>query len=228
MATKNAVQYFDSGALSYEELTGGCKRELARYVVQLSLEIAPGSTILDNACRPAVVSEEILRTIPRHTGPPAISAVDATPAVIELGRSKPDLTVHESIYRTLKPGGTAIVTTWADLGYLSIVRKAQAASWFSGDHLERVLRDGGFTKIDFLEKEVHMCAPSLTGVVDILFKAFYSVCEDWSREEQARFKSHLLHFAQPTAKTLHRGEGASSRMEQVGIPMTAIVAIARK
>ncbi|KAK0105986.1 hypothetical protein ONS95_004493 [Cadophora gregata] len=281
MAMETVVQHFNSGALSYEELTGGCTRELARYIVQLSPEVAPESTILDNACGPAIVSEEILRTIPRDAGQPAIYAVDAAPAMIELARSKPDLTVHESvrletmhsenlsfstdtfthsytnlgilfftdgvqgareIYRTLKPGGTAIVTTWADLGYLPIVRKAQAAirpdeppyavsiseSWFSGDHLERVLRDGGFTRIDILEKKVHMCAPSLTGVINILYKAFYSVCEDWSGEEQVRFKSQLLHFAQPTARTLHRREGASSGGEQVGIPMTAIVAIARK
>lgn len=119
----------------------------------------------------------------------------------------------KEIFRTLRPGCIATVTSWADLGYLDIVRKAQAAlrpdapqysipineSWFSHTHIEDILRAGEFTSIEVHEKEVHMGASSFVGVCELLSTSFHSVYKDWDTEEQASIKAQLLHFSEPVA-----------------------------
>ncbi|KAK3295546.1 S-adenosyl-L-methionine-dependent methyltransferase [Chaetomium fimeti] len=63
------------------------------------------------------------------------------------------------IYRTLRPGGIAVVSTWTDLGYIGpVVQAAQrivrpgeevyklpvAGEWLEGGYLRRVMAGGGF------------------------------------------------------------------------------------
>lgn len=297
MASKTAIQHFDDAAKSYEELTGGCTRELARYILTLTPDTGTESTILDNASGPAIVTEELLlRTAAPHNTPRAIHVVDASPAMIEAARAKKlglattaaaaatteaaaaaDSAIHfavmpaeslefsdntfthsftnlgilffadavqgaREIFRTLQPGGVAVVTSWADLGYLDIVRKAQAAvrpdatpyalpiseSWFLQKHVEDVLREGGFSSIEVHEREVHLGAASLEGVCGLLVRSFGSVCMDWDGGEQEAFKARLVDFARPVAREYRVGGGADGGADGFGIPMMAIVAVARK
>lgn len=90
MASKTAIQHFDNSARSYEELTSGCTRELARYIRTLTLtpDIGTESTILDNASGPAIVTEELLLHTMPHNTPCAIHVVYASPAMIEAARAK--------------------------------------------------------------------------------------------------------------------------------------------
>lgn len=73
-----------------------------------------------------------------------------------------------------------------------------------------------------------MGASSLAGVCELLSTSFHSVCKDWDTEEKASFKAQLLHFSEPVARGYYCGDGISNEPDGVGIPMRAIVAIARK
>src|SRR5690606_8037008 len=126
---------------------------------QLSTLSSPDAHLLDNACGPGIVTEEIAkRCATKGAAFPTVSAVDAAQKMVDLGRKRfegtehaakvtfqqmpgeeldfPDGTFSHSvtnlgilffadgdagareIYRTLKPGGVAVVTSWAGLSYL--------------------------------------------------------------------------------------------------------------
>lgn len=75
---------------------GGLSRELSRYIIRSAIggSIGTDSVILDNACGPAIVTEEILFALPPSDTLPTIHAVDISPAMIGAACSKSALAAH--------------------------------------------------------------------------------------------------------------------------------------
>ncbi|KFY19131.1 hypothetical protein V491_04582, partial [Pseudogymnoascus sp. VKM F-3775] len=78
MAPKSPFEHFEEIALRYETTMGGLSRELSRYIIRgpAATTISTDSVVLDNACGPAIVTEEILFALPASSIPPIIQAVD--------------------------------------------------------------------------------------------------------------------------------------------------------
>ncbi|KAF2249930.1 hypothetical protein BU26DRAFT_292820 [Trematosphaeria pertusa] len=84
------------------------------------------------------------------------------------------------IWRTLRPGGTALVTCWKCLGYDAVIWEAQRAvrpdaqvfrvpipkRWFEAGWLEETLREGGFVDVEVSEKVVYYAAGSVEGLME--------------------------------------------------------------
>lgn len=143
------------------------------------------------------------------------------------------------LYRTLSPGGVAVVTTWTDLGYLEpIIKPAQAEvrpddppyqlplslDWLSASHLESVLAQGGFGDVRVSEMKAHYGAETLEELVGLLAHSFRIVCKAWSDDEKTRFRA-LVH--EKTARVVEQYKMPDGRAG-VGIPMRAAVAVCRK
>ncbi|KAI8716897.1 AAA domain-containing protein [Fusarium sp. LHS14.1] len=107
----------------------------------------------------------------------------------------------KEIYRTLKPGGVAVVTSWAVLGYLQVIRPAQSAvrpddppfklpipeKWFDPAFVGKCLKDGGFANVTISESIVHYGAPSVEDLLGLILNSFKMLWKDWSEEEQSKF-----------------------------------------
>ncbi|KAI1379735.1 hypothetical protein F4677DRAFT_407475 [Hypoxylon crocopeplum] len=75
---------------------------------------------------------------------------------------KDDELCAREIYRTLKPGGIALVTTWEDLATMAVFRQAYRrlhgegrelpemlqTNWYSGDHVRKAMLAAGFDESD--------------------------------------------------------------------------------
>lgn len=143
------------------------------------------------------------------------------------------------IYRTLRPGGTAIVTSWAELGYVPVIHAAQRGiqradklfevpiepEWYVPKHLEDVLKESGFGNVEIHEKEVFYGAGSVGEVCGLLLGALLPIwLKDWDDAGKEEFKVELRKVAEGAVRRFERnGVG-----ECVGIPMRAIVAVAKK
>lgn len=106
MAPKTPFEHFEEIALRYETTMGGLSRELSRYIIRgtAATSIGTDSVVLDNACGPAIVTEEILFALPASNTPPTIHAVDISPAMIGAARSKSTLAAHaERIHLAVMP-----------------------------------------------------------------------------------------------------------------------------
>jgi ubiquinone/menaquinone biosynthesis C-methylase UbiE len=143
------------------------------------------------------------------------------------------------IYRTLKPGGTAIITSWSYLGYKPVIQQAQKTVkpestpfqvpinqlWFTSEHLEGILREGGFKDIKIHNKEVHYGLGNDAKRVCQLLEAFLPpLTVGWTEEEKGALKEELEKVAKGAVQAFDRPD----MQGLVGLPMTAIVAIARK
>ncbi|KFY08631.1 hypothetical protein V492_06065 [Pseudogymnoascus sp. VKM F-4246] len=96
MAPTTPFEHFEKIAVRYETTMGGLSRELARHIIRspAAASIGTDSVVLDNACGPAIIAEEILFALPASNIPPTIHAVDISPAMIAGARSKPALAAH--------------------------------------------------------------------------------------------------------------------------------------
>ncbi|KAF2866412.1 S-adenosyl-L-methionine-dependent methyltransferase [Massariosphaeria phaeospora] len=151
----------------------------------------------------------------------------------------------KEIYRTLKPGGTAVVTSWKDLGYIRLVQQAQKAvrpndpamkppvgeEWYREEHLVDVLRESDFADVRVDTKEVHYGATTVTALCELLLVTFSGLTREWSDEEKTRFKSELEKAVAPAAQAFQRPvwNGQEKKLQEfVGIPITALIAVAKK
>lgn len=109
MADKTALEYFEEIARRYEATIGGFARGVARHIVRgpVGASITSDSVVLDSACGPAVVTEEILFALPASSTFPTVHAVDISPAMIGVARSRPTLAPHaDRITFGVMPGET--------------------------------------------------------------------------------------------------------------------------
>ncbi|KAI8665600.1 hypothetical protein LRP88_03894 [Fusarium phalaenopsidis] len=142
------------------------------------------------------------------------------------------------IYRTLKPGGVAVVTSWAVLGYLEVIRPAQSAvrpddppfklpipeTWLDLTFVEKCLKDGGFADVTVSESIVHYGAPSAEDLLDLILNSFKMLWKDWSEEDQNKFRQVAREKIDMTSCSHTMNDG----IQGVGLPMTAIVAVCQK
>lgn len=143
------------------------------------------------------------------------------------------------IYRTLKPGGVAIVTSWSDLGYLKgaihpaqkIVRSDDPPfqlpvdqRWFTESHVKKSLQDGGFKDVQIVERRSHYGASNTTDLADSLMSTFGPMFTNWSDGERSLFQNALIQQLDSLAMDYIMLDGQPG----VGVEMKAIVAIGRK
>ncbi|KAF1846547.1 S-adenosyl-L-methionine-dependent methyltransferase [Cucurbitaria berberidis CBS 394.84] len=277
-----AIEHFDNLSTKYEVLTGGCTRELARYLIGIAPSFAADSKVLDNACGNGIVAQEILSKNPNV--PLSIACTDGASGMVDLARHAVQVTksavtlsfdvvpgenltfpddhfTHsitnqgilffkdgvkgaQGIYRTLKPGGIAIVTTWKDLGYMKPIHQAQkvvkpdaalfripiSEDWFSAAYLEKTLSEAGLQDVKVHEKKVHYAAKSVEDICGNLVNLFSPFLKGWSDEEIVEFKKELKSAAEKVAVKVDRPVvGKEGEVEEVvGIEMIALVAVASK
>lgn len=114
---------------------------------------------------------------------------------------KDPATGASEIYRTLKPGGVAYITTWADIGNVESIRKTEDAiregepefkfpipkEWESAAHAEKVMRDAGFEQVSSYQQESMMRADSPEQLGENLKSGMGPLIGKWSEEEKAKF-----------------------------------------
>ena len=290
-----ALEYFITSAAKYEASTGGCTRELARYLIELSPSIDSDSHVLDNACGNGIVAQEILfNRYAAGKAPPAITCVDGAPAMVDLARATCNTIVDvnqtrvgaesknmtfdamsgeelrftdnyfthsitnqgilffqdakkgaDEIYRTIKPGGTAIVTSWKVLGYLPVIQEAQKVvtpdaplfripipeHWFQASHLGETLRGAGFSDVDVHEKDVYYAFKTKDELCDMLLKMLGSIAPDLTEQHNAEFKKRFEIAAEKVILKIERvvpGDIEGRTEELVGLRMVALVGVAKK
>ncbi len=226
----SARDHFDRISSIYERLIGRPTREISQYLLTLTPPLGGDAVVLDNACGPGIVTEEILkldsqRSDGRHQI--KVYAVDMAPSMIASMKNKcsikgwtnvecevmnaQDLTFADGmfnqifmnfgifflpdaekgaaqIHRTLKPGGVAVVTSWAKLGFLLNFHEAQkrirpdmplftvpwSDDWQSEWKLRHVLEAGGFKaqNIEIATKVTTALGRALEESADIFVHVF--------------------------------------------------------
>ena len=107
----------------------------------------------------------------------------------------------KQIYRTLKPGGTAVVTLWKTFGFKPILWEVQdrvkpanpltelplMEPWCDPKKLEKVLTDGGFGSVQFSIINEGMWGKDKADFVTVLLENFGAlVARNWTDEEKAK------------------------------------------
>ena len=149
------------------------------------------------------------------------------------------------IYRTLKPGGTAIVTSWKSVGHMSVVHEAQKAvkpdaplfrwpvsdDWYEGPHLKKTLEGAGFKDVELQEKTVYYASKSVEETCGYLFGMWKHMGPKWTDEENEEFRKQLNIAGKKAAVKVQRplnGKKDADVVEVEGFPCVAHVAIAKK
>ncbi|KZL82612.1 methyltransferase type 11 [Colletotrichum incanum] len=142
------------------------------------------------------------------------------------------------IFRTLKAGGTAIVTGWEELGYIPIIRRLQqeihpsdepfnvpiSSEWFDPAHTEKTMRAGGFKNVEMHSELVHWAAETDEEVASLIVQMFGPfVFKNWNEAEKKRAEELL-----PGIVSQWTGDVERDGKRYVGFQMKAIVALCRK
>ncbi|MCJ1394931.1 hypothetical protein MMC18_007811 [Xylographa bjoerkii] len=109
------------------------------------------------------------------------------------------VTGAKQIYRTFKPGGTAVVTLWKTFGFKPILWEVQERvkpadpltelplmePWCDPKNLEKVLTDGGFGSVEFSIVKEGMWGKHKADFVTVLLENFGAmVARNWTDEEE--------------------------------------------
>jgi ubiquinone/menaquinone biosynthesis C-methylase UbiE len=149
------------------------------------------------------------------------------------------------IIRTLQRAGTAVVTSWTKLGHIEVIHAAQKAyksdaplmkfplseQWFQASYLERTLMNAGFAEVDVHEKTVWYAAKSTEELSGLMFAMFENFPVGWNEEENKEFKKYLDVEVEKAVVKVTRpiaGDVDGKTEELVGVPMVALVAVAKK
>ncbi|USP81892.1 uncharacterized protein yc1106_09166 [Curvularia clavata] len=149
------------------------------------------------------------------------------------------------IYRTLKPGGTAVITTWKNYNYIQIIHEAQqlvkpdeellkwavADEWSTASHLQDTLEKGGFRDIQIQEKLVYYATKSIEELCGNIMDIWTHLGPKWTEEENAELGRHILEIGKRSAVKIKRpvnGKRGAELVDVVGLPREAHIAIARK
>ncbi|PKS06180.1 hypothetical protein jhhlp_007497 [Lomentospora prolificans] len=145
----------------------------------------------------------------------------------------------KEIYRTLKPGGVAAVTTWVEVGFLrNVIQPAQKAvrpdqtpfnlpvkpEWFEPGHLTQVIKDGGFEKVASVNITAHHSLPTREQLVDWYMTMSGESTKDWSEEEKAALEKEIEAHVNEAAIPMTMVAGGQG----FGIPSIGIVVVAHK
>ncbi|KAM3506064.1 hypothetical protein MY11210_007710 [Beauveria gryllotalpidicola] len=144
------------------------------------------------------------------------------------------------LHRTLRPGGVAVVTTWARLGQVDHVlypaqQRARPGAeltkmpieprWFDPAQVEACLRkDGGFADVKVELRSAYYAAPTVDALGDQLLELFGVFSKSWTDEEKASFGQAVRELTPNVTVPCTQIDGSSG----YGVPVTAIVAICTK
>ncbi|KAF2762639.1 S-adenosyl-L-methionine-dependent methyltransferase [Pseudovirgaria hyperparasitica] len=147
------------------------------------------------------------------------------------------------IHRTVKPGGTAVVTSWRSFGYLDPVRDAQAVvlpgtepfdlplakKWFDPEYIEKVMREAGFENVQMGSFEAWYAAESEEKIANFLVRLTEAV--PWMKGKRdeilAELQKTVVKYAKKVKKMVYHGD-KEIEVELVGLSMMAIVAVCKK
>jgi len=142
------------------------------------------------------------------------------------------------VYRTLKPGGVAIITLWKEFGFKPLLWEVQRRispanpltelplmePWTDGSRLKKTMEEGGFTNIEMKPIEERLWGNGLEDFQNVLLENFSAmVARNWSDEEKAQ-------LAPVTAQVLGDSEAqfCVRSGEKIGVPMIAWAAVCTK
>ncbi|KIW13371.1 hypothetical protein PV08_08559 [Exophiala spinifera] len=129
----------------------------------------------------------------------------------------------DHIYRTLKPGGTAVVTSWKERRLIRPDSKPLGApweeEWSKEETLRSVLEKAGFEarKIQIVERRTDAVYEPFMRDVHLVAKAYGAAVKDWPDEDKERLGPEMLKILQA------REDGPAE-----GLCHVAYIAIAKK
>jgi ubiquinone/menaquinone biosynthesis C-methylase UbiE len=139
------------------------------------------------------------------------------------------------IYRTLKPGGVAVVTTWKKRHMMDTIAAAQkiirpdleslhapwADLWSKEETLRDVLVNAGFEaeNVKIVERRTDAIVEPFLRDPDMVARAYPAATKGWTEEERARLGKEMLRIAREVDP---QGGGAG------GLYSTAYIAVAKK
>ncbi|TDZ38353.1 Methyltransferase tpcH [Colletotrichum spinosum] len=143
------------------------------------------------------------------------------------------------IARTLRPdGGVAVVTGWAAMGHVDVIRAVQARirpddapfeppfsdAWLDPGHTEAVLAAAGLDVQASTRVDVHMGCETAEGVARLLTRGFGAKAfESWSDDEKAEAAVLIDEIVRERAVPFTRPSGSG-----VGIKSTGTIFVARR
>ena len=110
------------------------------------------------------------------------------------------------LYRTLVPGGTAVVTTWKELGYMVVFHDAQKsvkpdaelkpgplpAEWMTEGMLRDVLHEGGFKDLQIHTKRESMDSAAWVESLELMMAMVVNhVTAGWTEDEKKAYNESL-------------------------------------
>ncbi|KAI4709489.1 hypothetical protein J4E89_005505 [Alternaria sp. Ai002NY15] len=149
------------------------------------------------------------------------------------------------IYRTLKPGGTAVVTTWKSTGHMAVVHEAQKAvkpddplfrwpvadEWFEASHMKKIMEGAGFKDVEIYEKTVYYASKTAEETCGYMLGMWKNMGPKWTDEENEEFAKQLNLAGKKAAVKIQRplnGQKGAGVVEVEGFPCVALVAVAKK
>ena len=141
----------------------------------------------------------------------------------------------DHVFRTLKPGGTAIITSWKERRIMDAVVEAQRAIrpdlhtlaapwgdlWSKEETLRDVLLKAGFRaeNVKIVERKTDKIAHAVLADPDLVRKSYPAATEGWSDDDRAKLGSEIVKIAREKDLKSH---GAAA------LYCVAFIAIAKK
>lgn len=144
----------------------------------------------------------------------------------------------KEIYRTLKPGGFAVVTVWKDFGFKPLLWEVQKRvkpinpmaelpgmeAWSDGKLLEKTLQEGGFPTVEMKSVTEGMWGVSTEDLKSVLLENFGAlVSRNWTDEEKAQLPAVTAEVLKDMESDYCVQSGG-----RIGVPMTAWIAVCKK
>jgi ubiquinone/menaquinone biosynthesis C-methylase UbiE len=143
------------------------------------------------------------------------------------------------VFRTLRPGGVAVVTSAAQLAYVNaVIKPGHLAAkpnepgfvdptpprWQDQAQMEKCLRDAGFENVTTTTHTAYYAGETREKLVETLLGLWWMVKPDWSADERARFEATVTELTAKTAVECTMWDGRPG----IGFEMVFIVVIGRK
>lgn len=274
MDSATAVSVYNSLSATYEQNIGYCTSPVASYMLELTAPlIRPGTSILDNACGPGVLTRHLLERF-GNVSDLKLSAADAAPAMIDLLKNTfsergwgekvraevndgmnlcsfsdgefdlsytnmglfffPEPTQGaKEILRTLKPGGTAVVSCWKYMGQTEAWNEMKTKTfpgsapvyspifhdWYNPFKLREVLEGVGLVIEELSQCPSWFAAGSVEELARVIAKAQKAFAGEKEDEEMA---------VKGLIEVLGKEGAVEERPEGVGCRMDAWVAVCKR
>lgn len=154
------------------------------------------------------------------------------------GVSDPDK-VASNIYRTLKPDGVAIVTTWAEVAHEEAILAGHAATrssdakhpiqsrevWKKVSHLTEILEKAGFTDVKTVQSDSILTVKDVRRWATVAWSFLGASTDGWQQADEDKFDEAV---AVVYDKLQNSEKFASDGAGGAKVRMVANIAIARK